>query len=93
MYVELKRPAEHAAAGQDLAAAVLRELAAHGYATRTDRCFVQCFDLDELARVRHDLGCDLKLTFLTKTDPGWTDGQWAEAAALLDGFGRRSPRC
>jgi hypothetical protein len=30
-------------------------LARHGYRTRTDRCYVQCFEFDELRRIREEL--------------------------------------
>ncbi|NNJ27894.1 glycerophosphodiester phosphodiesterase family protein [Alienimonas chondri] len=87
VYPELKRPAEHAAAGLDLAAAVLRVLADRGYTTREDRCFLQCFDYAELKRVRNELGCELNLVFLTGSDPGWDDDELADAAKVVDGLG------
>ncbi|QDT14448.1 glycerophosphodiester phosphodiesterase family protein [Alienimonas californiensis] len=90
IYPELKRPAEHAAAGLDLAAAVLRTLAERGYTTRDDRCFLQCFDLKELKRVRHELGCELNLVYLTSSAPK-SDAEWAEIVAVCDGFGPAWP--
>ncbi|MFH5803172.1 glycerophosphodiester phosphodiesterase family protein [Alienimonas sp. DA493] len=90
VYPELKRPAEHAAAGQDLAAAVLKTLAERGYTTREDRCFLQCFDLDELKRVRNELESELNLVYLTGSAPA-SEAEWAEIAAVCDGLGPAWP--
>ena len=86
-FPELKRPAEHAAAGLDLAPAVLRVLADFGYEDRDDRCFVQCFDFDQLKRLRNELGCDLKLVRLAQPGERMTDAALAETAGTCDGFG------
>lgn len=61
IYPEVKRPAWHRAEGIDLSAALLGVLEAHGYNNRTDPVYVQCFDADELRRIRDDLDSDLKL--------------------------------
>ena len=87
VFPELKRPAEHAAAGLDLAPAALRVLADFGYADRDDRCYVQCFDFDELKRVRGELGCDLKLVRLTVPGERLTTADLEETTATCDGLG------
>ena len=87
VFPELKKPAEHAAAGLDLAPAVLKVLAGRGYTDRDDRCYVQCFDFAELKRVRDDLGCDLKLVRLSKPGEVLTDADLAATAAVCDGYG------
>ena len=85
VYPELKRPDVHRAAGRDLAAAVLAVLAGHGYRTRTDACFLQCFDGGELRRVRNELGCDLRLVRLVEDVP--TDDELRAIAAVAGGLG------
>jgi len=74
VYTEVKSPAWHRAEGKDLAPIVLATLARFGYRTRADRCFLQCFDAAELARIRRELGSELKLVQLIG------ENAWAEAA-------------
>ena len=85
--VELKDPAAHRAAGLDLAPAVLRVLGAAGYEDRGDRCYVQCFDIAELRRVRGELGSDLKLLRLTRAGERLTDEDLAATAELCAAVG------
>jgi glycerophosphoryl diester phosphodiesterase len=74
VYVEVKSPAWHRAQGKDPSAIVLRTLADFGYRTRADRAYVQCFDFDELKRMRTELKTDLKLVQLIG------ENTWAESA-------------
>lgn len=69
IYAEIKEPAWHRAHGVDLAALLLRELAAFGYSQAADPAFVQCFDADELVRVRAELGSQLRLVQLVGAEP------------------------
>jgi glycerophosphoryl diester phosphodiesterase len=69
IYPEIKDPAWHREHGFDLSALLLRKLRAFGYAGRRDDVFVQCFDALELERVRHELGCELRLIQLVDTEP------------------------
>jgi glycerophosphoryl diester phosphodiesterase len=69
IYSEIKEPAWHHAHGIDLAALLVRELAAFGYSRAADPAFVQCFDPDELERVRADLASDLRLVQLVASEP------------------------
>ena len=73
IYPEIKRPAWHREEGIDLAAALLEVLAAHGYKGPDDPVFVQCFDAAELHRLRHELGCRMRLVQLVG------DNSWGEA--------------
>lgn len=61
IYPELKQPGFHHKAGKDLATIVLGILKDFGYADRDDRICLQCFDEQELLRVRHELKSDLTL--------------------------------
>ena len=78
VYVEVKSPAWHRAQGKDPSAIVLRTLAEFGYRTRADRAYVQCFDFDELVRMRTELKTDLKLVQLIG------ENAWAESATDYD---------
>lgn len=64
VYPEIKAPAWHRRQGQDISAIVLDVLARHGYRTKQDRFFLQCFDLDEVKRLRDELGFKGKLVQL-----------------------------
>jgi glycerophosphoryl diester phosphodiesterase len=68
IYPEIKHPAWHREHGIDLSRLLLAKLEAFGYSQPDDRAFVQCFDADELLRVRRELGCRLKLVQLLGTD-------------------------
>ncbi len=56
IYPEIKSPAWHREQGLDLSTAILNVLAKHGYSSKDDRCFLQCFDDAEVKRVRDELG-------------------------------------
>jgi glycerophosphoryl diester phosphodiesterase len=73
IYPEIKRPAWHKEEGIDLAAALLEVLAAHGYEGPDDPVYVQCFDAAEVRRLRHELGCRMRLVQLVG------DNSWEEA--------------
>lgn len=83
IYPEIKQPGWHRRQGQDLSAMVLPVLARHGYRTRADRCFVQCFDLDELKRIRNELGFQGRLIYLCGSAPT----NLSEVAVIADGIG------
>jgi glycerophosphoryl diester phosphodiesterase len=55
VYVELKGPAEHRAAGLDISKAVLEVLTQNGYESAEDRIYLQCFDEAEVRRLRKEL--------------------------------------
>jgi glycerophosphoryl diester phosphodiesterase len=74
VYTEVKSPAWHRAQGKDPSPRVLAVLAEHGYRDRTDDVYLQCFDSAELLRIRHELGCRLRLVQLIG------ENEWEESA-------------
>jgi glycerophosphoryl diester phosphodiesterase len=98
LYIELKAPRFHRAAGHDIAGAVLAVLEATGYATRPDQVFLQCFDDATLRALRRDLRSPLPLIQLI-ADPRWgedsdadydhmrSDAGLREVASYADGIG------
>jgi len=64
IYPEVKSPAFHAKEGVDVSRLLLAMLADFGYRDKNAAVFVQCFDADEVARLRNELGCRLKLVQL-----------------------------
>ncbi|MEN8124259.1 MAG: glycerophosphodiester phosphodiesterase [Bacteroidota bacterium] len=69
IYPEIKNPEFHRKNGKDISLIVLKILNNYGYKTKTDNCILQCFDVDELKRIRNDLKSKLFLTQLIGT-PG-----------------------
>jgi glycerophosphoryl diester phosphodiesterase len=69
IYPEIKDPQWHRRHGIDLARLLLQELHSFGYSQATDPVFVQCFDSAELARVKDDLGSQLRLVQLVGPEP------------------------
>lgn len=56
VYPEIKRPAWHLTQGKDLSAVVLPLLKRFGYEDKNDLCYLQCFEYDEVRRLREALG-------------------------------------
>lgn len=83
VYAEIKSPAWHRKEGFDITPAFLKDLREHGYDAHTDRAYVQCFDEQELLRIREVHNCTLKLVQLIG------DNAWNEAATDYDEL--RSP--
>jgi glycerophosphoryl diester phosphodiesterase len=69
IYPELKAPAFHRREGKDLSRAVLNVLTHYGYVNPEDNCILQCFDADELKRVREELGTRLTAVQLLSRQP------------------------
>ena len=78
IYPEIKAPAWHHQEGVDVAALLLEMLAQYGYESKQDAVFVQCFDAQELKRLRQDLDCRLRLIQLVG------ENSWAESATDYD---------
>jgi glycerophosphoryl diester phosphodiesterase len=78
IYPEIKQPAWHQQQGQDITKIVLTVLSRYGYRDRNASCFLQCFDLQELKRLRGELSCDLKLIWLLDED------SWKLASGAID---------
>ena len=97
LYPELKAPAWHRKEGRDLAATVLPILRKYGYDAKDSACYVQCFELAEIKRLRGELAWKGKLIMLLGgkgKGPGETDFTYlqtdaglAELAKLVDGIG------
>jgi len=78
VYPEIKRPEWHRTEGVDITPLLLSELRAHGYNSHTDPVYVQCFDDQELIRIRETLNCEFKLIQLIG------ENDWGESSADYD---------
>ncbi len=94
VYPEIKEPAWHHREGRDVSPILLGVLRRHGVATRADPCFVQCFNADEVRRIRHELGWEGRLVQLLEAapqdaaaDPLLVAGALATLAETADGIG------
>jgi len=93
IYPEIKSPAWHRDQGAEIASIVVEVLNRRGWADQGAACFVQCFEFDELHRLRDDLNYQGRLIYLTtdRPEPGGPDlatpGGWAEVAGVADGVG------
>lgn len=97
IYPEIKQPRWHRDQGRDVSRVVLPILARYGYATKSDPCFLQCFELAEVRRLRGELGWKGRLIMLiggTAKEPDGTDpaalctpAGIKELAGLVDGIG------
>lgn len=85
VYVEIKQPALHRKHGLDISKHVLKLLAQFGYRTPQDRAYVQCFEEDEVLRLRTELGCQLKLIQLYGKTP--SRETIVRTARIADGIG------
>ncbi|MFK8058689.1 MAG: glycerophosphodiester phosphodiesterase [Polaribacter sp.] len=64
IYPEIKAPYFHKKEGKNLTEIVLKTLANYGYKTKKDNCILQCFDAQELERIRKELKSELFLVQL-----------------------------
>jgi len=97
IYPELKRPAWHRQQGRDLSRTVLPILQRHGYRTKADACWLQCFEYDEVKRLRGELGWQGRLVMLLGGGSRAEDGTnfeflrsptgLDELAKIVDGIG------
>ncbi|MDI7690118.1 glycerophosphodiester phosphodiesterase [Cronobacter malonaticus] len=86
IYPEIKAPWFHHQEGKDIAAKTLETLKKYGYTTKQDKVYLQCFDANELKRIKNELepklGMDLKLVQLiaytdwNETQEKQADGKW-----------------
>lgn len=91
IYPEVKDPAWHRAHGKDASRAILEVLRGAGYTGPGDPVFLQCFDADELRRIREELGSRLPLVLLLE-DEDWLRSpqlgeRLGEVAGYADGIG------
>lgn len=85
VYVEVKEPKKHRENGLDASLAILKVLADYGYSTADSPIFLQCFDRDEVIRIRRELKSPLPLIYLLGSKPESDAIQ--EAATFCDGLG------
>lgn len=69
IYPELKQPAWHREQGRDISRVVLPILTKYGYATKESPCWLQCFDFDELRRIRTELEWKGRMVYLLGKHP------------------------
>ena len=97
IYPEIKQPGWHRKEGHDISRIVLPILRRYGYATKKDPCWIQCFEADEVKRIRTELGWEGHLLLLLPANRKNADGssaeKWftpagmAELARVADGIG------
>ena len=97
IYPEIKAPRWHRDQGRDPSRVVLPVLARFGYADKTAPCFLQCFEWEEVRRLRGELGWKGRLVQLiggagqdgAGTDYGWlvSEAGLQAVAAVADGIG------
>ncbi|WP_323846926.1 glycerophosphodiester phosphodiesterase [Microbulbifer magnicolonia] len=84
IYPEIKKPYFHHREGKDIAALTLAKLKQYGYSGRDRKIYLQCFDAEELQRIRHTLmprlGMDLPLIQLIAAT------EWGEKRVETDGI-------
>lgn len=97
VYTEIKKPAFHKEDGVDISPLVLQLLDDLGYHSKNDPVIVECFDANEVRRIRHELGCQLKLAqLIADNDSGESDTDYdhlrtpeglADIARTVDAIG------
>ena len=97
IYPEIKQPGWHRKEGHDISRIVLPILRRYGYATKQDPCWIQCFEADEVKRIRAELGWEGHLLLLLSAprknadgssgDAWFTPAGMMELAKFADGIG------
>ena len=64
LYTELKRVDFHKSQGKDITKIVIQMLESYGYKGKEDNFYIQCFDFDELKRIRTHFKSQAKLILL-----------------------------
>lgn len=86
VYPEIKQASWHRAQGRDISAIVLPILRQYGYATKADPCFLQCFELTEVKRIRGELGWQGRMIMLINGRGKETDGVDHDALSTPEGL-------
>ena len=86
IYPEIKQPHWHRQQGHDLSKVVLPILARYGYATKQDACFLQCFELTEVKRLRGELGWKGRIVVLLNARGKEADGVDHDALCTAAGI-------
>lgn len=86
IYPEIKAPWFHHQEGKDIATRTLEVLKKYGYTSKQDKVYLQCFDVNEVKRIRQELepkmGMNLNLVQLiaytdwNETQEKQPDGTW-----------------
>jgi glycerophosphoryl diester phosphodiesterase len=102
VYPEIKSPAFHLAEGVDASRIVIEALRAFNLDGVNDNSYLQCFDFDEVKRIRRELGYKGKVVMLigeNSWEESSTDYTWirsakgmAEVAKYADGIGPWIPQ-
>lgn len=101
VYVEIKQPALHHKHQLDVASEVLRILKQYGYQAPEHRAYVQCFDAEEVLRLRTELKCQLKVIQLLSETPSHeaivatsrvADGIGIPLSAVVSGVAEGKPQ-
>ena len=98
IYPEIKQPGWHREQGHDISRMVLPVLRRYGYRTKQDSCWVQCFEVEEVRRIRTELGWEGRLVLLLagagrknpdggEGEPWFTPTGMVELAKFADGIG------
>lgn len=61
IYPEIKAPWFHRHEGKDISLEVLKVLKEYGYTSKEDKVYLQCFDPNEVKRIRYELYPELKM--------------------------------
>lgn len=85
IYPEIKEPAFHLKEGKDISKIVLNVLSDYGYKTKKDNCILQCFDGNELKRIRTELKSQLFLVQLMEFKKD--ENKLEEISKYADGIG------
>jgi len=97
IYPEIKKPGWHREEGHDISSIVLPILEKFGYRSKEDPCFLQCFEIAEVKRIRTELGWKGQLVMLLlggkKSADGTdfphlrTEAGLKELSSIVDGIG------
>lgn len=96
VYPEIKAPGWHREQGADISPIVIETLARHGYTSKDDPCYLQCFEFEEVRRIREELGYQGRLVQLIGGrgrdgfDPTSPEGL-DRLAGFVDGIGPALP--
>ena len=74
IYPEIKKPGWHREQGHDISPIVLTLLKKFGYRSKDDACFLQCFEIAEVKRIRNELGWKGRLVMLLSGGGKGKDG-------------------
>ncbi|WP_100642029.1 glycerophosphodiester phosphodiesterase [Alteromonas facilis] len=78
IYAEIKSPGWHQQQGYDISAATLKSLEAHGLNHPAAKVYLQCFDFNEVKRLKTQLNAKVKLIQLL------ADNSWGESDINYD---------